>query len=578
MISFTEIGLQEDLLKAIQELGFETPTPIQEKTIPQLLSSSQDVIGFAQTGTGKTAAFGLPALQSTDIHNKKPQTIILAPTRELCMQITKDLTAYSKYIKEIGVVSVYGGASISTQINALRRNAQIVVATPGRAIDLINRKKLLLNDVERVILDEADEMLSMGFKEDMEKILAETRNDRQTSLFSATMSKQIKSITKKYMNNPIEISVARVNTVAENVEHVYYTVDAKNRYEVIKRITDSNPEFYGIVFCRTRIETKNVAAKLMQDGYNADAIHGDLSQAQRDDVMNGFRAKTLQIMVATDVAARGLDVEDLTHVINFNLPDDLEIYVHRSGRTGRAGKKGTSVAVITPREISRINEINKKFKIKFSKGTVPDGQEICSRQLYKLIDKIENTKVDEKQIEPFLPAIYKQLEWLDREQLIKHFVSAEFNRFLDYYKNAKDINVADGRSSKDKGKRKRGRTSFTRFHINVGSKDKLNPARLIGVLNEVLGTDNAEIGKIDILKTFSFFEVEDSVADEVKASLKGYDLKGRTVSIETAQEDPNKSRGRGGSGSYGGGSGSFRNKKRHNSKRSSNRDGRRRRR
>ncbi|MEA2042744.1 MAG: DEAD/DEAH box helicase [Bacteroidota bacterium] len=541
MTSFSEIGLQENILKAVQELGFETPTPIQAQTIPQLLNSDQDLIGFAQTGTGKTAAFGLPAIQSVDTNSKNTQTLILAPTRELCMQITKDLTSYSKYIKKLNVVPVYGGASINTQIRQLKSGAQIVVATPGRAIDLINRKKLLLNGVQHVILDEADEMLSMGFQEDLNIILSNTDNNRQTSLFSATMSKEIKGITKKYMNSPVEISVAEVNSAATNVEHLYYTVNASNRYEVIKRIADSNPDFYGIVFCRTRRETQKVAKDLLRDGYNADALNGDLSQAQRDAVMNKFRSGQLQIMVATDVAARGLDVDDLTHIINYNLPDDLEVYIHRSGRTGRAGNSGKSVAIVTPREVSRINHISRKYKIKFSKSTVPDGEEICTRQLYKLIDKIKNTTVNEEQIDRFLPNIYDKLDDLDREELIKRFVSAEFNSFLDYYKNAKDINVSDG---KKKHEKKRGRTSFVRFHLNVGSKNKIKPARLIGMINETLGNDNSDIGEIEILKTFSFFEVEEAVADDIFKGLNGQSLGPVELRVELAKETKKSSSGR----------------------------------
>ena len=373
MSTFLETGLNQELQKAVQELGFETPTPIQAKTIPHLLSSKQDVIALAQTGTGKTAAFGLPALHLTNVGAKHTQTLVLCPTRELCMQITKDIRNYAKHIKGVGVVAVYGGSSIDTQIRELNREAQIVVATPGRAKDLIGRKKLRLNNVERIILDEADEMLSMGFKEELDAILDETPKEKQTLLFSATMSKDIIRITKKYMSDPIEMSVARLNEGAKNVSHLYYMVQAKDRYEVLKRIADINPNIYGIVFCRTRRETKEVANKLMSDGYNADALHGDLSQAQRDEVMGRFRTRHLQLLVATDVAARGIDVTDLTHIINFNLPDDSETYVHRSGRTGRAGKKGTSIAIIHTRESGKIREFEKKFGIEFSREKVPSG-------------------------------------------------------------------------------------------------------------------------------------------------------------------------------------------------------------
>ena len=544
MDSFTDTGLHVKLLDAVQELGFEKPTPIQAKTIPHLLSSDQDLMAFAQTGTGKTAAFGLPALHLTNIEDKRTQTIILCPTRELCMQITKDITNYSKYMKGIGVVAVYGGASIDTQIRALNKAAQIVVGTPGRVKDLIKRRKLLLGNVERVVLDEADEMLSMGFKDDLDAILSKTPEKKQTLLFSATMSKEVLAITKKYMNDPVEISAAQKNTGAENVKHIYYMVHAKDRYEVLKRIADINPNIYGIVFCRTRRETKEVANKLMQDGYNADALHGDLSQAQRDEVMGRFRIRQLQLLVATDVAARGLDVTDLTHIINYNLPDDTEIYIHRSGRTGRAGKSGTSIAIVHTRETRKIKEIEKKFKIEFSKELVPSGKDICKKQLYSLIDKIEKVQVDDKQIEPFMPAIYKKLEWLSREELIKHFVSAEFNRFLSYYKNARDVNVSESQKEDRRGRREKKsweekrRTSFSRLYINVGSKNNLTPARLIGVINEGLDSGDAEIGKIEIMKKFSFFEIEDKKESQLITALKGQDFEGVPLMVEVSKEKP----------------------------------------
>lgn len=530
MKNFSETGLQDNLLKAVSDLGFETPTPIQVKTIPHLLSSSQDLIALAQTGTGKTAAFGLPALQMTDADNKSPQTIILCPTRELCLQIAKDFSTYAKYMKGIGVVAVYGGSSIDTQIRALNKGAQIVVGTPGRTNDLIRRKKLKLGNIQRVILDEADEMLTMGFKDELDSILDETPKEKQTLLFSATMSKEVRSISKKYMNNPYELTVAKVNVGAANLKHLYYMVQARDRYEVLKRIADSNPDIYGIVFCRTRRETKEIANKLMNDGYNADALHGDLSQAQRDEVMGRFRKRGLQILVATDVAARGLDVNDLTHVINFDLPDDPEVYTHRSGRTGRAGKSGIAIAIIHMRETRRLKAIEKNSGIKFTKALVPSGKDICTKQLYSLIDKIEKVEVDEKQIEPFLPEIYKKFESLSREELIKHFVSAEFNRFLGYYKNAKDLNNAESsrdgrgerRGDRERGSRKeRSKNSFTRLYINVGEKNKLNPARLIGLINEGLDSNNAEIGKIEILKSFSFFEIENTMDNKLIESLKG---------------------------------------------------------
>ncbi len=535
MISFQETGLQTGILDAVQDLGFDEPTPIQAKTIPHLLTSGRDLIAFAQTGTGKTAAFGLPAIQLADVEDKNTQTLVLCPTRELCMQITRDLTSYSKNIKKLNIAAVYGGANIETQIKSLNKGAQIVVATPGRAKDLIKRRKLQLGNVERVVLDEADEMLTMGFKEDLNAILEQTPEEKQTLLFSATMSKEIVSITKKYMHDPVELSAARKNTGADHVTHQYYMVHARDRYEVLKRIADMNPDIYGIVFCRTRRETKEIANKLMQDGYNADALHGDLSQAQRDEVMGRFRKRHLQILVATDVAARGLDVSDLTHVINFDLPDDAEIYIHRSGRTGRAGKSGISIAIIHTREMRKVKEIEKKFSVSFTKALVPTGKEICSKQLFALIDKMEKVEVDENQIEPFLPDIYKKLEWLSREELIKHFVSLEFNRFLAYYKHARDINVAEGNGLRERGpergkKRNKSNVSFSRLYINAGSKNGLTPARLIGLINETLDSGDAEIGEIEILRKFSFFEIDKKVASQLLNDLPGQKFEG--VSLE----------------------------------------------
>ena len=545
MISFQETGLQAGILDAVRDLGFDEPTPIQAKTIPHLLTSDRDLIAFAQTGTGKTAAFGLPAIQMADVEDKNTQTLVLCPTRELCLQITRDLTGYSKNIKKINITAVYGGASIETQIKALNRGAQIVVATPGRAKDLIRRKKLRLGNVERVVLDEADEMLTMGFKEDLDAILEQMPEEKQTLLFSATMSKEVASITKKYMHDPVEMAAARKNTGAENVAHKYYMVHAKDRYEVLKRIADMHPDIYGIVFCRTRRETKEIANKLMQDGYNADALHGDLSQAQRDEVMGRFRKRHLQMLVATDVAARGLDVNDLTHVINFDLPDDAEIYIHRSGRTGRAGKSGISIAIIHTREMRKVREIEKKFSVSFSKENVPTGREICSKQLFVLIDKMEKVEVDEKQIEPFMPEIYKKLEWLSREELIKRFVSTEFNRFLTYYKNARDINVAEDNRKERSGNRKvnerrknRSGVSFSRLFINAGSKNGLNPARLIGLVNDTLDSGDAEIGEIEILRKFSFFEIDRKVVSTLLAGLSSRKFEGIDLQAEISNDRP----------------------------------------
>ena len=466
--SFLNFSLKGELIKAINKLGFNHPTPIQQKVIPHLMSSNQDLIASAQTGTGKTAAFGLPLLDLTNTRDTNVQTLILCPTRELCIQITNDLISYSKYLKMIKILAVYGGAKIQKQISSLKKGPQIVVGTPGRTKDLIRRKKLFIGNIDRLILDEADEMLSMGFKDDLETIINATSKKKQILLFSATMTPKVVMVTKKYMRNSLEIAVARVNRAADNVQHIFYMVQAKDRYQVVKRIADMNPDIYGIVFCRTRRETKEVANKLMNDHYNADTIHGDLSQAERDDVMGRFRKRQLQILVATDVAARGLDVEDLTHVINYNLPDDDEIYIHRSGRTGRAGKKGVAMVIIHGREIRKLKDIERTCGISFTKKDVPNGLDICKERLYALIDKIEKVNVNEEQIEPFLPYIYEKLNWLDRKKLIKHFVSTEFNRYLSYYKNSKDINV----ETYEKGNTKRQKRNRRKFFNSKKSNRK----------------------------------------------------------------------------------------------------------
>lgn len=526
MKNFSDIKLNENIAKSLDELGFISPTPIQSKTIPLLLDTKQDLIGAAQTGTGKTAAFGIPSIHLTDTSDKSVQTLILCPTRELCIQITKDLKKYSKYVKGIQIVPVYGGASMETQIRALKKGSQIVVGTPGRTKDMIKRKKLSLVSIDRVVLDEADEMLSMGFKEDLDFILSKATAGVQKLLFSATMPKKVTSIIKNYMKNPVTIAVDPVNTAATNVLHQYHVVQAKDRYETVKRIADINPNIYGIVFCRTRRETKVVSNRLMVDGYNADALHGDLSQSQRDEVMNRFRKSQLQLLVATDVAARGLDVNNLSHIINYNLPDDPEIYTHRSGRTGRAGRTGISIAIVHSRELRRLKDIEKISGVTFSKELVPTGEDICKKQLYALIDKIKNIEVDNEKIEPFLSSIHKKLDGLDRDQLIKHFVYAEFSRFISYYKNARDVNVFSAKKSsrsrtdrKSRGRDNSSKNNFTRFHINIGTKHRLNPLKLISLINESLNSDIHEIGKIEILKTFSFFEIDSIVSQELLETL-----------------------------------------------------------
>ena len=544
MQTFNEINLNKDLNKALAELGFIKPTPIQAKTIPILMDSDQDMIGSAQTGTGKTAAFGLPSIHLTNLDEPGTQTLILCPTRELCMQVANDLRAYSKYIDKLGIVSIYGGASIEKQIKSIKKRSHIVVGTPGRTKDLLTRKKLFIDKVQRIVLDEADEMLSMGFKDDLDFILSKITGESQKLLFSATMPKKVESIVKQYMNDPVTIAVDRVNTASVNVKHVFHMVQARDRYEVVKRIADINPNIYGIVFCRTRRETKDVASKLMFDGYNADALHGDLSQSQRDDVMRKFRRRQLQILVATDVASRGLDVNDLSHIINFNLPDDPEVYTHRSGRTGRAGRKGISIAIIHSRETRRLKEIERVSKITFEKQPVPTGEDICKKQLFSLIDKVKTVEVNNEIIEPFLEKINAKLEGLSRDELIKRFVSEEFNRFVSYYKNARDINIGSKdfkgkESKKNRRNQNKGRMgNFSRFHINVGSKNKLNPVKLIGLINDNLKSKNIEIGKIEIMKSFSFFEVDSDFSDILIKSLNKKKFENFVIKVEKSKPAP----------------------------------------
>lgn len=551
------MGLSPEIQKSVEELGFEQPTPIQEKVIPYLLEDKQDLVALAQTGTGKTAAFGLPLLQQIDIANKSTQALILSPTRELALQIAKDLENYSKYIPKINIAVLYGGADIQKQIKQLERGAQIVVGTPGRTLDLLKRKKLKVNSIQWLILDEADEMLSMGFKDDLDAILETSPAEKQTLLFSATMPNEIISISKKYMNRPLEISAGKKNIGAENVEHHYYLIHARDRYIALKRIADLNPNIYGIIFCRTRAETKDIADKLMQDGYNADALHGDLSQAQRDHVMARFRSKHLQMLVATDVAARGLDVNDLTHVINYNLPDDPEIYIHRSGRTGRAGKRGISVTLIHLREKGKLRQVEKKVNKKFFHKQVPSGKEICEKQLFNLIDGVEKVEVSESEIEEFMPIIYKKLSWLEREDLIKRFVSVEFNRFLKYYENAPDINVDESRTSHDdscysegrggrrerggrssrggRGKKSRGDYDFSRFFFNMGKKNGINKRKIIDLVNQHLPNESAEIGDIEVMKNFTFFEVDKRYEKKILKSMKNAKFNGQRIGIDIAK-------------------------------------------
>ncbi len=535
-MKFTETTLSEPVLKAVEELGFETLTPIQERTVALILENDHDMIGLAETGTGKTAAFGLPLLDKTVVENRNIQTVILSPTRELCMQITRDLQSYSKYVPQIKITPVYGGAAIDRQITALKNGTHIVVGTPGRMVDLIKRKVLNISDLKFLVLDEADEMLNMGFKEDLDFILEHTPAEKQTLLFSATMPREIRDIAQTYMNNPEEISVGNKNKGAANVSHQYYITPARDRYSALKRIVDINPKIYGIVFCRTRIETKEVADKLMQDGYNADALHGDLSQAQRDYVMNRFRIKNLQLLVATDVAARGLDVNNLTHVINYNLPDELEAYIHRSGRTGRAGRLGISITLVHSRELRKIKDLERMVGKAFERKMVPSGFDVCEKQLFNFIDRVENIEVDETQIEQYLDPIYKKLEWLSREELIKQFVSVEFNRFLEYYKNAPDLNVNESQQREERVKKSRS-TAYSRFYVNIGEKNGLTVPKMIGLINDYLKRRDVAIGKIDIMRKFSFFEIDTEHAGIVAEGFRDARFAGVQLEVQTSKPE-----------------------------------------
>lgn len=542
MKTFEELGVSEEIRKAIEELGYEHPMPVQEEVIPYLLGVGNDVIALAQTGTGKTAAYGLPILQKVDASRTETQAVILCPTRELCLQIADDLEGYSKYMPAVRVLPVYGGTSIDNQIRALKRGVQVIVATPGRLIDLMERRAASLEKVENVVLDEADEMLSMGFTESIDKILAGVPENRNTLLFSATMSKEITRISKNYLRNAQEIVVGSRNEGAESVDHVYYLVHAKDKYLALKRVVDFYPKIYAIVFCRTRLETQEIADKLIQDGYNADALHGELSQQQRDLTMQKFRQHRTQFLIATDVAARGLDVDDLTHVINYGMPDDIESYTHRSGRTGRAGKKGTSICIIHVRERSKVREVERIISKQFVKGEMPSGKEICAKQLYKVIDDIERVEVDEEEIAQFLPEVYRKLEWLDKEDLIKRVVSREFGRFLQYYANAKEIEEPSDRakSRDEKGNTKRnGRSAeagYTRLFLNLGKLDGYYAKEVMMLVNDNV-QGKIEIGRIDLMKGFSFFEVEQGQAKRVIDALSRVTVKGRRVVVEETNDD-----------------------------------------
>ncbi len=562
MKTFEEIGVCEGIRRAIEEMGFVQPMPVQEEVIPYLLGNRNDVIALAQTGTGKTAAFGIPVLQRIaekprpimgEIGRGLPQALVLAPTRELCLQIADDMRDFSKYLEGIHIEAVYGGASIEQQIRSLRKGVQVIVATPGRLIDLMKRGVAKLDDVRNVVLDEADEMLNMGFSESINAILEGVPEDRNTLLFSATMSREIERIAKGYLHDYKEIVVGSRNEGAEHVNHIYYMVNAKDKYLALKRLVDYNPRIFAIIFCRTKIETQEVADKLIRDGYNAEALHGDLSQQQRDLTMQKFRQHTVQLLVATDVAARGLDVDDLTHVINYGLPDDIENYTHRSGRTGRAGKKGTSLSIVHSREKNKIRNIEREIGKQFEQGTIPSAEEICKKQLYKVMDEIVKADVDEEQIAPFMQDISRYFEYIDKDDLIKKIVSLEFGKFLNYYKNAPEIEQVTGKRKEERGEKngsKGGRKGqkktasptsegYRKLFINLGKKDGFYPGELMQFLNKNVH-GHVEVGHIDLLQTQSYFEVPEEDAERVIRYVSGQRYKGREVRCNDAAEGGKK--------------------------------------
>ena len=554
MKTFEELGVSEEIRRAIEELGFENPMPVQEEVIPYLLGSRNDVIALAQTGTGKTAAFGIPVLQKLDPKSKETQALVLSPTRELCLQIADDLKDFSKHMKGVNIVAVYGGTSIENQIHALRHGAQIIVATPGRLIDLMHRGKAKLENVNNVVLDEADEMLNMGFADSINEIFEGVPEERNTLLFSATMSREIEKIAKSYLHEYKEIVVGSRNEGAENVNHIYYLVNAKDKYLALKRIVDFNPKIFGIIFCRTKLETQEIADKLIHDGYNAESLHGDLSQQQRDLTMQKFRQHLTQLLVATDVAARGLDVDDLTHVINFGLPDDIESYTHRSGRTGRAGKKGTSISIIHTREKHKMRAIEKEIGKAFVEGDIPSAKEICKKQLYKVMDQIVKTDVNDEEIDPFMKDINRYFEFMDKGDLIKKIVSMEFGKFLAYYADAPEIEKPTSRSSREdrKGQRadrnsqrgdrsqakrgpKKAEKGYKRLFINLGKNDGFYPGEVMQYINKHV-EGRQEVGHIDLLSKFSYIEVPEKDANKVMRALDGTVYKGREVRCNDADE------------------------------------------
>ena len=546
MTTFHDLGLNEALLEAVKDMGFEHPSEVQEKTIPILLEKETDVVSLAQTGTGKTAAFGFPMLQKIDLKSRTTQGLILSPTRELCLQITQELKNYSKHMKGINVVAIYGGASITDQAKAVKKGAQILVATPGRMQDMIRRKLVNVSKIEYCVLDEADEMLNMGFFEDITEILSHTPDDKSTWLFSATMPKEVSVIAKKFMYNPEEITVGSKNAGTKNVSHEYYKVSGRDRYPALRRLADAHPDIFSVIFCRTKRDTQNVAEKLIEDGYSAGALHGDLSQNQRDMVMKSFRNKQIQMLVATDVAARGIDVDNVTHVINYQLPDEIETYTHRSGRTGRAGNQGVSMIIVTQSESRKIRTIEKIIQAKIELKKIPTGIEICETQLYSLAQKIKNTEVN-KEIFNYLPKVESELNELTKEELIQRLVSVEFARFHNYYKKAKDLNskFEDNPSEGVKHNKK----DTTRYFINVGERDDYNWTKLKDFLKETLEIGKDDVFHVDVMESFSFFNTHNSFREKVLEKFTDFQLNGRYINVEVSEKGPRGRGGRGNSGS-----------------------------
>ena len=549
MQSFEALGLSGQIVAAIRKLGFEQPTPVQSKAIPVLLEGNQDIVALAQTGTGKTAAFGLPLIELINESDRTTQALVLAPTRELCMQITTDFENFTRAVKPLNIVPVYGGASIAEQIRRIKKGAQIIVATPGRLMDLLERRVINLEKIQFVVLDEADEMLNMGFKDDIDHILSQTSDEKNVWLFSATMPREVRQIASTYMNNPMELTVGEKNQGNVNIEHQYMVVDEKDRYAALKRIVDYNLDIFGVIFCRTKLDTQRVAEHLMKDGYNADALHGDLTQQQRDRVMKSFKSKALQILVATDVAARGIDVSNITHVIHMNLPDEIEFYTHRSGRTARAGKTGISIAIITRKEVSKIRQIEKAVQTKFVKKEVPTGPEVCEKRVLNIVHKLREVPLANREIDHFLPAVYEELKDLSKEEIIKRFTALEFNHFLDYYRDAPDLNRSEKSDRSDRGERGesyRG-AGGDRLFINLGKMDGLDAGKLLGMICDRAKVSREVIGRIDLKGAYSFFEVEKDFTNSVRDAIHGFEYKGRMVRIEITNEsqgDSNRSGGK----------------------------------